>query len=185
MRNKKVALFGGTFDPPHLGHLKMVEVALAKPEIEAVWVVPCFEHPFGKLMSPFEHRLEMCKLAFSSFEKRVRVLSVEKEFKGKSYTFRTLSHLKKKYPNLSFVLLVGKDVMQDVSKWYRYEDLKKEVEWFVLPRGKKSMIPDVSATSIRKRVCEGKAVGAFVPENVIEYILKNGLYEKSSMRRGT
>lgn len=173
---KKIGILGGSFNPPHLGHVAMAKLGLERGGLDQVWVIPCFEHPFEKALVSFEHRYKMCELAFQDLGVRVRVLDIEKKLGGKSFTYRTVVWLKKKYPSEKFVLIIGEDCAREAKTWHRYEELKKEVEWLVLPRGEKSPIPDISATATRAALQEGKGLEKFLNKNVIEYIEKNRLY---------
>lgn len=174
----RVGILGGSFNPPHLGHVAMAEFVLKGGEVDQVWVVPCFEHPFDKPLLSFEDRFQMCGLAFRSLGKNVRVMDVEKKLGGKSYTLRTVQHLKKEYPNDFFWLVVGEDIAQEAKHWHQYEELKKGVEWLVLPRGEGSPIPNISASEIRMALPQRKNLQDLLSKEVIQYIEGHQLYAK-------
>lgn len=178
MSSHRVGILGGSFNPPHLGHSAMARFALEQKKVEEVWVIPCFEHPFNKPLALFENRFEMCRLAFKNLGGSIQILDLEKRLGGRSYTFRTVEHLKKEFPADHFVLIVGEDVAEEAKSWQSYQELQKGVEWFVIPRGKMSPIPDVSATNIREAVKNQKKLEKCLDKNVVEYISKKGLYRK-------
>lgn len=171
-----IGLFGGSFNPPHRGHLEFVRYALKQKGIERVWVIPCFEHPFGKKLVPFEHRLQMCRLQFSPFGSQVEVLEVERDLGGKSLSLRTVQHLKALYPEEIFHLLIGADLANEISRWNDSEKLLKEIELFIVPRGKNSPVFDVSASEIRSKISSDEDLKTILTEEVRGYIEKHQLY---------
>ena len=72
----RVAIFGGSFNPPHLAHQMAALYVLETAAIDELWIVPAFQHPFGKVLAPFAHRLEMCELAAAALGPRVKVSAV-------------------------------------------------------------------------------------------------------------
>ncbi len=109
-RRRRVAVFGGSFNPPHVGHLLGVVYALSTAPIDEVLVVPVYQHPFAKHLATFADRLELCRLAFGWLP-RVSISTVEEELGGESRTLRTLEHLGATLPDVSLRLLVGADVL--------------------------------------------------------------------------
>ena len=93
----RVAVFGGSFNPPHVGHVLGVVYALSTAPIDEVLVVPVYQHPFAKDLAPFADRLAMCRLAFGWLP-RVTVSTVEEELGGESRTLRTVEHLRADHP---------------------------------------------------------------------------------------
>lgn len=173
---KKIGILGGSFNPPHLGHVGICRYVLDDRQVDAVWVIPCFEHPFEKELVAFEHRFKMCQLAFESFKDKVKVLDVEKKLGGKSYTLRTVEHLKKKFPDFEFFLLMGEDAAQEAKTWHQYEELKKALAWQIVPRGVSSPIPNVSATEIREGYQDKRSFAKYLPPEVADYLSKKSLY---------
>lgn len=157
----------------------MVRYALEKKRLDAVWVIPCFEHPFDKPLAPFDRRFEMCERAFEALGDRVKVFDLEKGLGGKSYTYRTVTDLQQRYPDKKFYLMVGEDVAQEAKSWHHSEDLQKIVEWLVIPRGPQSPIPNVSATAVRQALQKGKGLKGLLPKKVIEYIEGHQLYKSA------
>lgn len=173
---ERIALFGGSFDPPHNGHAAICAWLVGLVEIDRVWVVPCFIHPFGKNMAPFDDRFAMCKAAFGRFGKDVEILDVERELGGTSLTVRTVEHLKNQYPDIEFSFAVGGDIQAEQNKWHHFDQLRSMIKIITIPRGKGSHIPDVSATEIRNRVESGQSVNDMVPPEVAVYIRAHKLY---------
>ena len=87
----RVAIFGGSFNPPHVAHVLAVTYVLATEDLDEILVVPCFRHPFAKELAPFEDRFAMCELAMAWLPK-VTVSRVEQELGGESRTLRTVEH---------------------------------------------------------------------------------------------
>lgn len=149
--SKSVALFGGSFNPPHAGHREIVRRILRRKGIDEVWIFPVWRHPFGKKMSPFTERIHNCRRFFAGLGKRVKVKDLERRLGGVSYTIRLIRHLKKKYPALRFSLVIGGDAYRDRKAWKDFEAIREEVPLIVFQRGPRSPIPDVSSTEIRRR----------------------------------
>ena len=148
--SKSIALFGGSFNPPHIGHYEIARRAARRKTIDEVWIVPVYRHPFGKKMASFADRLRGCRSFFKPLGPKVKVKDWERRLGGTSYTIRLIRHLKKKYPRHKFCLILGADAYRERKEWKDFEAIKKEVGLIVFPRGKKSPIPDVSSTEIRR-----------------------------------
>ena len=128
-----MAVFGGSFNPPHVGHVLGVVYALSTAPIDEVLVVPVYQHPFAKHLAPFADRLAMCRLAFGWLP-RVVVSTVEEELGGESRTLRTLEHLAATRPDWSLRLLVGADVLGDLPKWHRWDRIAELAPPLVMGR---------------------------------------------------
>jgi nicotinate-nucleotide adenylyltransferase len=193
---RRVAVFGGSFNPPHVGHVLGVVYALATAPIDEVLVVPVYQHPFAKHLASFADRLQMCRLAVGWLP-RVVVSTVEEELGGESRTLRTLEHLGATHPELSLRLLVGADVLGDLPKWHRWDRIAELAPPLVLGRRgieapdadvtwvgaagdepPAPILPHVSSTEIRAALAAGDvaAVRGLVPATVIDHIVAKGLY---------
>ncbi|PAF45938.1 nicotinate (nicotinamide) nucleotide adenylyltransferase [Helicobacter sp. 11S02629-2] len=159
-----LALFGGSFDPVHKGHNKLVRLALKSLDIDLLVIMPAFCNPFkDKTLLDSKTRLRLCKKAFSSFD-RVEVSDYEVLKKDKSYTIDTVRYLKEKFKPKKFYLLLGEDNLKSLESWKDYKDLKKLVSFVVFSRhgyeevSRDSkfiyidMDEDISSSSIRKRL---------------------------------
>lgn len=173
---KKIGILGGSFNPPHLGHVAMARYVLQEGKVDQVWVVPCFEHAMGKPLVDFHHRKTMADLAFEELNENVQILDIERKLSGKSYTIRTVEELKRLHPRKEFWLILGEDAAGEAVAWHQYDALKKSVGWLVIPRGKNSPIPDISATEVREALHKKQGLEFLLPKNVIPYIRKHKLY---------
>ena len=184
-----VALFGGSFNPPHAAHERIVELLLEQAVADEVWIVPAHEHPFGKPLVSFDARLAMCRLSFERFGDRVRVLALEGELGGVSYTVRTLEELRRRYPDRRFKLVVGSDVLGEQGQWRDFERVLALASFVVVPReghptrDERALAVDpvanISSTEVRKRLAEGRALGDLVSPVVARYIAAHKLYRDS------
>jgi len=186
---ERVAIFGGSFNPPHVAHLLAVAYVLACCEIDRVLVVPVFRHPFSKSLAPFSQRLEMCRLAFADLA-RVSVSAVEEELGGESLTVRTLEHLQQAHPSWSMHLIIGGDVVHEMDRWTQPDRIRALAPPIILGRvgvslpaehaGAPHVLPEVSSTSIRTALANDdgsrEALEGLVPRRVLDYIRSNQLY---------
>src|SRR6185436_15273951 len=102
----RVALYGGSFNPPHVAHQLAALYVLETQPVDELWFVPCFKHPFEKALEPFEDRLEMCRRAVAPLGPRARVSDVEGRLGGESKTLRTVNELLRQSPGLELHLVV-------------------------------------------------------------------------------
>ena len=173
---KRVGLFGGSFNPPHIGHTAICKWLFARGIVDELWIVPCFIHPFDKGLTPFKDRLVMCQLAFRKLHLPIEVLDVERELGGVSHTLRTVEHLKSKHPDLRLYLVTGQDIEQETEEWHGFDTIRELVEIVRIPRGSGSSIPDVSSTEVRRRIDVGEPFADQVENEVAVYIVTKGLY---------
>ena len=130
---KRVALFGGAFNPPHLAHLFMVRYLLTRSDVDEVWVMPSERHAFGKEMAPFEVRLSLLSCCFRD-EVGVRLCEIEREPSLSGRSFDTLSALSERYPELHFKLVIGADNLTSSHRWHRFDELV--ARWSVIALGR-------------------------------------------------
>lgn len=173
---KKIGIFGGSFNPPHVGHVDICKYLFASGACDQIWVVPCFLHPFGKPLASFEDRLTMCRFTFQEFREKVWVTDVERRLGGISHTVRTIQHFKYQHTDKEFALIVGKDVAGEKEDWKDFERIKKLAATIDIPRGPASPITDISSTEIRRRIRSGEEFSKFVAMPVAVYIITHGLY---------
>lgn len=179
-----VAFFGGSFNPPHIGHVLAVAYLLATQAVDEVLVVPCYRHPFAKKLAPFEHRFAMCELAMGWLP-RTTISRVELELGGESRTLRTIEHLRATDPSRELRLVVGADVLTEGHRWLGFDTLQKIAPFIVLgragvsvPGAPTAVLPDVSSTAVREalRGQHRKELEVLVPRAVLSYIEAHGLY---------
>ena len=196
----RVGVFGGAFDPPHLGHVALARAALNQWGLARLHIVPTGQpsHKTRTLTSP-QHRLAMCALAFADVAQAV-VDAREIERSGPSYTVDTLESLRDEYPDAPLFLLVGQDQALTLQRWHRPADLARLATIGVAGRPA-SAGPDVkfdavqagnfdiqrlhmpamahSATDIRQRLAQHQSIETLVPPSVARYIAHHHLYQTS------
>jgi nicotinate-nucleotide adenylyltransferase len=181
----RVALFGGSFNPPHVGHQLLALYVLETAEIDQLWFLPCFKHPFEKSLQPFEDRLEMCELLAAPLGPRAQVSDIERELGGESRTLRTVRALEARHPEHRFSLVIGADLVNEVDGWNGGDELRRAIPFIVVGRaGSQSVgeghppieMPAVSSTEIRRALAEGKPVSGLVSRAVLDYIYGRGLF---------
>lgn len=184
----RVAFFGGSFDPPHVGHVLSAAYALTLG-FEKVLVAPVFEHAFGKRMAPFEARVELCRRAFEGLG-RVEVSGLEATLERPSYTVRTLQRLAADHPTWELRTLVGSDVLAETHAWHEFDRVKALAPLFVLARlGHEvhglgpAVLPEVSSSEVRDLLrrrgapdAGGERLERLVPVSVLRAIDVQGLY---------
>ncbi len=205
----RIGIFGGTFDPPHLGHLRAAELARESFSLNEVWLMVSNKppHKIGKPIIPVGKRLKMAEIA-SLDNPYIKVSDFEIK-NGLSYTIDTLRELKKHYLH-DFFLIIGEDSFIELPTWKNYKGLLRETEiivikrkwreekipeWFlktgmevsVLKEGEKASegriffiscatLP-ISSSMVREKVKRGLSIKYLVPQKIIEYIEKEGLYK--------
>ena len=182
----RVALFGGSFNPPHIAHQLVALYVLETAPIDMLWFVPAYEHAFGKPLCAFEDRLAMCRLAAEALGPRVTVSDVERAIGGRSLTLRTVRRLAEQHPEHTFSLVIGSDLVGEVAGWYGGDELTRTMPFIVVgrPDGPASRpapavtMPDVSSTAVRAALAAGKSVDGLVPRAVLDYIYRKGLYKE-------
>ena len=190
---KHVALFGGSFNPPHVGHLLGAAYVRAVVPVDAVWLMPAHRHPFGKRLAPFEDRVTLCDILASHIA-GLEVTRIEEEVPGSGRTIHTVEHLTRRFPDHRFSLIVGTDILVESSRWLEFERLVSLAPLVVLGRTGHAQprpagapwdsatfltdvpIPEVSSTDVRERLASGKPVDHLVPRRVLEEIRARGLY---------
>jgi len=178
----RVALLGGSFNPPHLGHALLAHSILSVEDVDTVWVLPCADHPFGKDLAAFDHRMRMCELAFSHL-KNVHVVDVEQHMPTPSYTVQTLRILRNHLPSLRPSFVVGTDILDELHLWKEPDALQELCELVVVPRGGyprrgklELPLPEVSSSEVRDRLRDGKDATSLVDKGVHAYAVERQLY---------
>jgi len=179
----KVGILGGSFDPPHLGHLLAAEKAIKKNRLDEVWFVPYnkrnldkgkSENPIIKSSNNLQ-RLEMTKLAVKG-HKKFKVLDIEIKRGGVSYAIDTVLELKKKHLNYEFFWIVGEDLIPELPKWKDYKRLIKEINFIKVDNIGNREENKISSSTIKKRITKGLGIIELVTYRVEQYIKKNKLY---------
>lgn len=193
----RVALFGGSFNPPHLAHQMAALYVLETAPVDELWIIPAFRHAHGKALAPFADRLAMCELAARALGPRARVSDVERELGDESRTLRTVRRLQAGFATHAFSLVIGADLLAEVPSWYGGAELQATVPFIVVERagvggapggglavvgapGQGALaLPEVSSTQVRAALAAGKSVEGLVPRAVLDYIYDHTLYKAS------
>lgn len=190
---KRLGILGGTFDPIHLGHLRMAQVVLEKMKLDKVIFVPSHlpPHKSAAGISSAGERLYLARLAIQG-NPDFSVSTFETQRKGKSYSIDTVRHFARTFPRAKLFFIIGYDAFTALYKWKAIEEILKMAEFVVVNRPgnfKKQgrikhhcvVMPgmDISSSSIRQLVKQGKSIRYLVPEAVRGYIGKKGLYKSS------
>lgn len=184
----KVALFGGSFNPIHKGHMQIVNELLAKHIVDQVWLIPCGNHAFDKKLASGEVRMKMISLAIGN-NPLAKAIGVELDLDKKSYTSKTISWFKREFPH-DFYFVIGADNLNDLEKWNDFQYLKKNVEFILIKRPGFEFSNDlgisikdilninnkISSNQIRDNLEKGISIKSLVPDKVKEYIEQEGLY---------
>jgi nicotinate-nucleotide adenylyltransferase len=189
---KKIGVFGGTFDPPHYGHLLMANEVLHALRLSEIWFMPNHipPHKQHEQVTNSEDRLHMLKLAIADHP-HFKIETIELQRGGPSYTYDTMRQLKAIYPNNEFYFIIGADMVEYLPNWYYIDRLVQLVTFVGVKRPGFSLetsyplieveIPEfaVSSSLIRERVKQGKSIRYLVPERVRLYIEEKKLYGTS------
>jgi nicotinate-nucleotide adenylyltransferase len=173
-----LAVFGGSFNPPHVAHQMACLWVLETQPIDGLLIVPTFRHPFDKPLAPFADRVEMCRRMAAALA-RVEVSTIEEDLGGEGFTLHMLQALAARRREAQLRLVVGADILRETPKWYRWAEIEALAPPIVVGRsgfGGGIELPDVSSTEIRARCARGLAIDGLVPRSVLEYIQRKGLY---------
>ncbi len=197
---KNTVIFGGTFNPIHLGHLEIIKNVLNLQDTQNVIVMPTAvpPHKVCNTLACDADRFEMCKLAVSGLE-NVTVSDLELIRGGKSYTYETLKKFKSENPNIKLAFVCGGDMIVSFKEWYRYKDILTLAEIIAVRRAGinktdfdnavKNLlneggditvldgeITDISSTQIKNNISNEEFLLNYLPKSVYNYIKDNELY---------
>ncbi|MCC6904007.1 MAG: nicotinate-nicotinamide nucleotide adenylyltransferase [Polyangiaceae bacterium] len=183
----RVAVFGGSFNPPHVAHVLAIAYVLACCDVDRVVVVPVFEHAFDKDLAPFEARVDLARVAFGWLP-GVELSCIEQALPTPSYTLQTLEKLASIHPEWALRFVVGSDVLFERDKWRSFDRIEALAPLIVLgragaphPRAPAALLPQVSSTQVRALLRSpetrgGPEVAALVPRGVLSRVDALGLY---------
>ncbi len=179
----EIAILGGSFNPPHVGHLIAAHYVRATQGVDEVWLMPSFQHPFGKPLVSFEHRVKMCEAIARDASGWLKVSEVERELGGTGRTVDTLIHLVAAFPADRFWLVIGSDILKDLSHWKEFDRIRALARVLVLyragypaPEAVGPPLAQVSSTEIRSALEQGELPSTLVPRAVLEYASAHRLY---------
>ncbi len=195
----RIAIYGGTFNPVHIGHINLLQSFIKTLSFDKVIVIPTNipPHKSVNLTADAQTRLEMCKKAFDF--PNVFVSDIELKRAEKSYSIDTIVQLKEQYPNDELFFLMGSDMFLSLETWYRYDDLKKLITFCAASRNKEDKaklekhagkleqngakaivvdidVIDISSAEIREKVMFGEDYSSLVPTEVAKIIEEKTLY---------
>jgi len=190
----RIGLFGGSFNPIHNGHVALGKAMLEAAGLDEVWYMVSPQNPLKAASSdlaPEDVRLQLVQAALDC-EPGLKASDYEFHLPRPSYTWSTLQHLQKDYPDAEFVLIIGGDNWECFDRWAHYEDILRNYEVVVYPRqgsevkkaygvGEKVKVLDVplfpvSSTEIRQMIHKGENIAGLVPDAVLRRVEKYSLY---------
>lgn len=189
-----IGLFFGSFNPIHIGHLALANYMQEFTDMDQVWLVVSPHNPLKKKSGLLDQndRLHLINLALD-FDPKIKASNIEFKLPQPSYTIHTLAHLKEKFPEHTFSLIMGQDNLITFDKWKNYEEILKNHKIYVYPRKGSGPSPfddhkqirmteaplmEISSTFIRKAIKDKKKIQYFLHPKVWEYIDANNLYRK-------
>lgn len=194
---ERFGVFGGTFDPPHVGHLALAEWAAERLRLDRVLFVPAGSPPHkrGARLSSPKARLAMTRLAVRG-NRRFAVSTLEVASPGPSYTVETLRRLRERRPGARWFLLIGADSLDEFHTWLEPETILSLATLAVAARpgapsprrgGRRVVwlenpVLEVSSTLIRARARDGRSLRYLVPEGVARYVARHRLYRRAGSR---
>ena len=190
MNKIRTAIFGGSFDPVHYGHVALARAVRDNGLADEVWflVTPLNPHKQGNNLTDEGERLAMVCLAIAD-EPGIVASDFEFHLPRPSYTINTLDALQMAFPDREFLLLMGADNWQKIDKWYKGDEIVARFGVIVYPRGEEiapslldnvqwlqAPLYDISSTEIRSALSAGEDVGRWLHSDVVKYIKENKLY---------
>lgn len=174
-----IGIFGGSFNPIHVGHIALGRAILAQGEIDELWFMVSPQNPLKPQSGLIDEtvRLQLARKAIAG-EAQMKASDFEFSLPRPSYTWHTLEALQEAYPECEFKLIIGGDNWANFSKWYRHDDILQSYRLLVYPReGEKLEVHDgvtiihapllpVSSTMIRRRIADGLTISGLVPETI-------------------
>lgn len=171
-----IAVYGGAFNPPHVGHAMVASWIKLTGQADEVWFVPSASHPFGKEMTSFEQRLEWCKAMARELGPWAIVTAAESALPQPNYTINLLRYLQENLPDDRIRFVMGVDNLLKRDKWFGFNDIEREFAPIFVDRGgiehnltlASPKFPDVSSSEVRRLLAEGKPVSHLVPACVVD-----------------
>lgn len=199
-----MGILGGTFDPPHVGHLILAEYTMEALKLDHVLFVPVGAHPFkgDNTRQGVQHRLNMLRLAIEG-NLHFSISTVDIDRDGPHYSADTVAIIQQAYPNAELFFVMGGDNLRSLPTWTRAKDLYQRCRLAVMKRADEDIAPDMhdhaleglsarvdivdvpllsiwlSSTHVIERLEQGKSVRYLVPDNVLAYIHEHGIYRKA------
>ncbi len=190
----RTGLFFGSFNPIHFGHLAIANYIVDFTDVNELWFVVSPQNPLKdkESLAPDYQRLEMVKRAIPFNENRMSVCDIEMSMPRPSYTIDTIKALEQKHLNRTFYPILGSDSMESITQWKDYKELIYNYKILVYPRKGSNLddiantypikivhapLADYSSTIVRQKIKDNHDIHNLVPESVLDYIKKVGLYQ--------
>ena len=176
----RIAVYGGSFNPPHVCHQVTILYVLETQPVDECWVTPCFKHPFEKQLAPYDLRRDWCRALIEPFGPRCRICDVEGEMGGESRSIDTMEELGRRHPRAEFSLVLGSDIRSERQRWKRFDELERRypIIWIGReghrPEGEGLVLPDISGSMLRAAFRRGEPVSRYIPRRVLERIRASG-----------
>lgn len=183
----RVAFFGGSFDPPHIGHLLVGAYVLGSYPVDELCVVPTYAHRFkDSTAASFDERCEMARLAFSEL-RRASISALESELgEGPSLTLRSLEEMARRRPGIELRLVLGTDLRAEVERWHRFDRIVELAPPIWVARqgcgdgADEVAIPNINSTEIRHKLARTESTSGLLHPRVARFIEERGLYRPGS-----
>lgn len=195
MKKNKVGLYFGTFNPIHIGHLAIANYLVENSDLKEIWMVVTPHNPHKKKSSLLDdyQRLHMVHLATDDYDK-IKPSNIEFNLPQPNYTVNTLAHLKEKYPETDFTLIMGEDNLKSLPRWKNYKVLLDDFQIIVYPRISSGDVPvdlrdhpnitkidapimEISSTMIRNGIAQGQDLRYFLHQEVNTYLEEMNFYK--------
>lgn len=198
----KIAILGGSFDPPHFGHILVAEQVKKFLNLDQIWLMPCYKHPFNKKLSSAKHRFLMTKKLENT---DIKISDFEIKKKAISFTFDTLNLLTEKNPQDEFYWIIGSEQLENFHKWQNWQKIIENFNLIIFPReiaikklelevrkylklrnipknililnSNKLKLSNISSTRIRNAVKKNQSIKNLIPKEIEKYIVKHKLYK--------
>ncbi len=176
----RIAIYGGSFDPLHVGHLMVASWLRWTDQADEVWLLVSHDHPFGKSSAPFAVRVAWCRRAVEDLT-GLEVCDVEESLEPPNYTIDVLELLQRTHPDHSFRFVLGSDAYATRDRWRRWPDLESGFAPIVvaraghpLPGGTEGPVfPEVASTDVRQRARRGESIATLVPHRIHDLVLRH------------
>ncbi len=199
-----MGILGGTFDPPHVGHLILAEYTMEALKLDHILFVPVGDHPFkgDKTRQGVNHRLQMLEVAIEG-NTRFSISTVDIDREGPHYSADTVAIIQRQHPDAELFFVMGGDNLRSLPSWTRATDLYHQCRLAVMKRADEDISPTMhddilpnlsqhvdivdvpllsiwlSSTHVIERLEQGKSVRYLVPDKVLDYIHQQGIYRKA------
>jgi len=187
-----VAIYGGSFNPPHAGHQIACMWLIEALNVYKIVVAPTYQHYFGKELIDFNHRVTMCELMVKRFGNRAFAVPVERSLPKPNTTLELVKIIQQYYPNNPIAVVIGTDLIPSLHKWHSWDEVVRLAKIVAVGRTGFNKVYSpydiyqypielsaVSSTAIRNRIEEGEDITGMLPSSIKEYIERHNLYAQT------